>query len=496
MVKWGEYGEERQHDAKEAYNSQPSDLGLRKSSLHLFRKRSASSLPCSANGAFRSVNGLRLSPYRPSLTTERRNHRKSSPYATSLTKGDGRIARNAKLRAKQPIDEPCILRYDGAMNKDAVHTNRIVAPEGVDALRPAGHPADVACPNSEPPQDNAPRITEHAANKACLREDAGSTAHRPKKRQHRHIPLWVYKCMLVLAAAIWGLGTVVIKDAVDTFSPLWLVGLRFSIAGVVLAVICWKSVRKNLDRDTLGAGAFLGLFVAAQFVFNTAGLTDTTAAKSAFLTGTYCAFVPFLAWAISRIRPTIYNIVAMALCVVGVGFVSFADGFESFSFGFGEAITLLSALFVGLHIAFMAKLSVGRDPITLTVVQFIVAGILGSAIAFAIDGSLDTAALGNPELLGSILYLALFASCLSLTLQNIGLAHVPPAPAALLLATESVFGVLFSIVFLHEIVTAFMVIGFTLIGAGIVVSEALPLKKRRIPIEEVVEEEMRASQEG
>ena len=265
--------------------------------------------------------------------------------------------------------------------------------------------------------------------------------------------------MLVLAAAIWGLGTVVIKDAVDTFSPLWLVGLRFSIAGVVLAVICWKSVRKNLDRDTLGAGAFLGLFVAAQFVFNTAGLTDTTAAKSAFLTGTYCAFVPFLAWAISRIRPTIYNIVAMALCVVGVGFVSFADGFESFSFGFGEAITLLSALFVGLHIAFMAKLSVGRDPITLTVVQFIVAGILGSAIAFAIDGSLDTAALGNPELLGSILYLALFASCLSLTLQNIGLAHVPPAPAALLLATESVFGVLFSIVFLHEIVTAFMVIG-------------------------------------
>lgn len=337
---------------------------------------------------------------------------------------------------------------------------------------------------------------EHVAGKTHLQENAHDTAQQPKKRQHRHIPLWVYKCMLVLAAAIWGLGTVVIKDAVDTFSPLWLVGLRFSIAGVVLAVACWKSVRKNLDRDTLGAGVFLGLFVAAQFVLNTAGLTDTTAAKSAFLTGTYCAFVPFLAWVISHIRPTIYNIAAMALCVVGVGFVSFADGFESLSFGFGEGITLLSALFVGLHIAFMAKLSVGRDPITLTVVQFIVAGILGSAIAFAIDGPLDCGALANPELLGSILYLALFASCLSLTLQNIGLAHVPPAPAALLLATESVFGVLFSIVFLHEVVTTFMVIGFTLIGAGIVVSEALPLKKRRIPVDEVAKEEIRASRGG
>lgn len=382
------------------------------------------------------------------------------------------------------------------MNKDAAHTNQFVISEEAGSPRAAEHPTEPVRACSEPSRDNAPHTTEHTAGKTHLRESAHDTAQQPKRRRHRHIPLWVYKCMLVLAAAIWGLGTVVIKDAVDTFSPLWLVGLRFSIAGAVLAVVCWKNVRKNLDRDTLGAGVFLGLFVAAQFVFNTAGLTDTTAAKSAFLTGTYCAFVPFLAWAISRIRPTIYNIAAMALCVVGVGFVSFADGFESFSFGFGEAITLLSALFVGLHIAFMAKLSVGRDPITLTVVQFIVAGILGSAIAFVIDGPLDTAALGNPELLGSILYLALFASCLSLTLQNIGLAHVPPAPAALLLATESVFGVLFSIVFLHEIVTAFMVIGFTLIGAGIVVSEALPLKKRRIPVEEVMKEEMKASREG
>lgn len=88
LVKQHQYGEKRQRNAKEACNSQPFELGFRKSSLHLFKKRAASSLPCSANGAFRSVNGLRLSPYRPSLTTERRNHRKSSPYATSLTKED------------------------------------------------------------------------------------------------------------------------------------------------------------------------------------------------------------------------------------------------------------------------------------------------------------------------------------------------------------------------------------------------------------------------
>ena len=71
-----------------------------------------------------------------------------------------------------------------------------------------------------------------------------------------------------------------------------------------------------------------------------------------------------------------------------------------------------------------------------------------------------------------------------------------PAPAALFLATESVFGVIFSVAFLGETVTALMAIGFVLIGAGIVVSEALPIKKQRIDANEVTKEELRASEEG
>ncbi|MFR3273240.1 MAG: DMT family transporter [Slackia sp.] len=368
------------------------------------------------------------------------------------------------------------------MNKDAAHTNQFVISEEAGSPRAAERPTEPL----EPSRDNAPHATEHTAGKTHLRESAHDTAQQPKRRRHRHIPLWAYKCMLVLAAAIWGLGTVVIKDAVDTFSPLWLVGLRFSIAGAVLAVVCWKNVRKNLDRDTLGAGVFLGLFVAAQFVFNTAGLTDTTAAKSAFLTGAYCAFVPFLAWAISLIRPTMYNIAAMAPAW------SASDWFvcrrlRIASFGFGEAITLLSAPFVGLHIAFMAKLR-GTRPDYLTVVQF--SGGNPRSASRSHRRPLDCGALANLSRWAAFC----IWHCSRPAFRSHAAKHRPCArascPAALLLAT-SVFGVLFSIVFLHEVVTAFMVIGFTLIGAGIVVSEALPLKKRRILADEVAKEEMR-----
>ena len=66
--------------------------------------------------------------------------------------------------------------------------------------------------------------------------------------------------------------------------------------------------------------------------------------------------------------------------------------------------------------------------------------------------------------------------------QNFALAHVDPAPASLFLATESVFGVTFSVLFLGEILTGPLFAGFALIFAGIVISEYLPLraeKKRR-----------------
>lgn len=310
------------------------------------------------------------------------------------------------------------------------------------------------------------------------------------------LPPWSYKAMLVLAAAIWGLGTVVVKDTVNALPPLWLVGIRFFFSGVILFAVCFNTIRTHIDRESLIAGVFLGIFLVASYACNTAGLTDTTAAKSSFLTSIYCAFVPFFAWAVSRIRPTRYNMAAVVLCVAGVGFVSFSEGFETMSLGFGEIITIVSAAFLALHIAFTAKLSDGRDALTLTVVQFMVAGIIGCAAGFFIEGMPDWSVLGEPGVFGNVAYIVVFASCLALSLQNVGVAHVAPAPAALFLATESVFGVIFSVAFLGETVTALMTVGFVLISAGIVVSEALPIKKQRIDADEVAREELRASEEG
>lgn len=290
-------------------------------------------------------------------------------------------------------------------------------------------------------------------------------------------PLWLYKGYLLIAAAIWGMGTVVIKATVDSFPPAWLVGVRFTFAGLILAIVLFPRLKKALDLDHLKKGAVLGVFIFLSYWSNSTGLTDTTASNSAFLTSLYCVIIPFLMWALSGPRPTKFNIAAALVCVAGVGCVSFA-GSTDLSLRFGDAITLLSAVFLSFHVVCTSKYAGGRDMMVLTIIQFIVAGLLGFAAALVFEPMPVFAELGL-ETYVSLGYLIVFASCIALLLQNIAVAHVDPAPASLFLATESVFGAVFSVLFLGEMLTSPLFIGFGLIFAGIIVSEYLPLRAER-----------------
>lgn len=281
----------------------------------------------------------------------------------------------------------------------------------------------------------------------------------------------------MLAAAVWGLGTVVIKDTVGEFSPSWLVGIRFFSAGVIACVVFARRfvrlARAGALLDHVRAGVVLGLLVAAAYLCNTGGLTDTTAAKSSFLTGVYCVLVPFIAWGVMRRRPTAFNLVAAFLCLAGVGLVSLPAE-SSFSLGWGDAVTLVSAVFLGFQVVATSKLAPGRDMAVLTSLQFLLGGAFALVIAAATELPPEAAVLLDPATLGNLAYLVVFATCLALLLQNVGLARVSPSSGALLLSLESVFGVAFSVLFLGEQLSVAMLVGFALIFCAVLVSEWLP----------------------
>lgn len=283
------------------------------------------------------------------------------------------------------------------------------------------------------------------------------------------------KITLFAAALIWGSSFFVMKNVVDVFPPSLLLAIRFTIGFVLLSLFFFKRL-KNLNWEYLKIGAVIGFFLAMAYGIQTLGLTDTTPGKNAFLTAVYCVIVPFLYWIVDKRRPDGYNILAAFLCIGGIGLVSLSGGF---SITFGDSFSLLSGLFYALHIVAVAKLGIGRDMTLITILQF------GYAALFCWIIGLTTETW--PTVIPSacfyqLVYLGVFATTIALLFQNIGLKWENPSSASIILSLESVFGVLFSVLFYGEQMSGRLFLGFFIIFIAIIISETKLSFLRKNPV--------------
>lgn len=272
--------------------------------------------------------------------------------------------------------------------------------------------------------------------------------------------------LIILTTIIWGSSFVVMKNSVDVLPTFWLLAIRFSVSAVVLALIFIKRW-KYLNRRCLIGGSVMGLFLFLAYVFQTFGVERTTAGKNAFLTAIYCVVVPFLYWAISRIRPDRYNILAAALCIVGIGLVSLNG---DFSVNLGDVLTLIGGFFFSAHIVSVNRYAQEHDIFLLTVIQFASAAVFSWLSVLVTRPPIPEGAF-TPGLITSLAYLSLLATCGAFLFQNIGQKYMPPATAAVLLCLEAPFGVIFSIIFAEERPNPAMFLGFALILAAVICSE-------------------------
>lgn len=274
------------------------------------------------------------------------------------------------------------------------------------------------------------------------------------------------KPMLFSAALIWGTSFVVMKNALDAVPAFYLVAFRFTLGTLILAAAVGRGW-KNFDSGCLWRGALSGFILFLVYAAQTYGLRYTTPSKNAFLTAVYCVIVPFLTWAVVKVRPDRYNILAALLCVTGVGLVSLT---EELTVNTGDLLTLCCAVFYACHIVAVSKVSPGKDVTLLTVFQFAFAGLY-AWIGGALTETFPAAALRDPALLLPMLYLCVMATTVALLFQNVGMVWSDPASASVILSLESVFGVISSVIFYGDPVTPRLVAGFALIFVAVVCSE-------------------------
>ncbi len=256
------------------------------------------------------------------------------------------------------------------------------------------------------------------------------------------------------------------KNALDSIPVFCLLAIRFTAGAVLMALFCiprWKT----FTPDYLWRGAIIGGFLFLAYSVQTFGLSLTTPSKNAFLTAVYCVLVPFLTWAVVGQRPDRWNLLAAVLCVAGIGLVSLNG---DLSINAGDLLTLLCAVFYASHITAVEKVSPGKDIYLLTCFQFAFAGLY-AWIGSAFTETFPAEALRNPTVFFPLAYLCVMATTVALLFQNVGQIWSDPSSAAVILSLESVFGVLFSVLFYGDPLTLRLVTGFALIFIAVVCSE-------------------------
>ena len=254
------------------------------------------------------------------------------------------------------------------------------------------------------------------------------------------------KLMLFSSAVIWGSSFFILKNTLDELPVYFLLCVRFLFSAILLSAVFFKKW-KLFNLKYLWTGAITG----------------------AFLTTVYCVIVPFLSWAVSKKRPDIYNFIAAAICITGIGLVCL-DGKMSFSF-LGEGFTLICGIFYALQIVAVEKWCSDLDVILHTIIQFFTAFFI-CFIFFILSESFPKHISTGSVL--SLVYVTVFVTALCFVFMNMGIKHTTASSSSLILCLESVFGILFSMIFYHERPTLQTAVGFVIIFVGIVLNETKP----------------------
>ena len=283
---------------------------------------------------------------------------------------------------------------------------------------------------------------------------------------------------LIITAAIWGFAFVVVKDSLDYMGAVYMIAFRYTLAAVVMSLIFIKRW-KYLNKKTVLHGLITGSFLFIAYITQTIGCKYTTAGKNAFLTTIYVILIPFICWIMYKKRPGWYVFVAAFLSITGIGLLALGTG-DSAGLNAGDSLTLICGFFFAMHIVFSERYAdKGDDPLLLTLLQFIVSALFGWILAPFFDGVPPFAALSNPRIIISLLYLGLFSTMVCFSLQNIGLKYVQSSLASILLSFESVFGVIFSTIILKERLTPRMTIGCCLIFGALLLAECFKEKTEK-----------------
>ena len=281
---------------------------------------------------------------------------------------------------------------------------------------------------------------------------------------------------LLIITAGWGLTFPLIKDSIATIRPFTFISIRFVFAlatlllgGLLVPLFRPKSPAKGL-REWI-AGALLGAFLFGTYSLQTIGMQYTSSSSAGFLTGLSVVMVPvILLFTAGRIGG--FSLFGFALSVVGAAMLSLSDGLE---LNRGDALVIGCAFMVALHIVFAGRFIRRYDAFRLTLIQIFVCLVLCAVCAGIFESADFAPASMLPKAWGAMAFCGVIATAIAYLVQMLAQAHVSPVKTSLILTLEPVFGAIFSVWLLQDVLRGIQWAGGAVMVAAMLVAEVGPL---------------------
>ncbi|MFS3129736.1 DMT family transporter [Nocardioides sp. Bht2] len=272
---------------------------------------------------------------------------------------------------------------------------------------------------------------------------------------------------LLAMTACWGSTFFLIKDLTDRISPLDFLALRFPIATVVLWLLFPRAVGRLSARARRQA-VVLGALYAGGQILQTIGLAHTAASVSGFITGLYVVATPLLAAVLLRHRIGAATWTAVLVAIAGIGLLTLQPA--GLAFGYGETLTLVSAVVYALHIVGLGAWSRPQDAVGLTIIQLATISVI--CVIGAAPNGITIPDRGSDWL--SIVYMAVFAGALAIAGQTWAQAHLSPSRSAIVMSMEPVFAATFAVAFGGEGLSGRLLGGGALVMCAMLLVELAP----------------------
>ncbi|MFB5189443.1 DMT family transporter [Alicyclobacillus fastidiosus] len=271
----------------------------------------------------------------------------------------------------------------------------------------------------------------------------------------------------ISAILIWSTSFVATKISYVSFSPFTLGFLRFFIATVVLVIVVLirREFRKVSFRDfgLLSLSGILG--ITFYFALENTGVKFTSASDAAMIVSSYPAVTSLLELLVFKVKTTFVKTVGIALTVGGVCELSFSAHMGLDTTQLLGNILLVIAGVVWTFYNFVTSMVVNSYPAT-TVSLY--QTVIGTTAFIPLAGTeLHQWTRPNMESFLALLYLGICCSVVAFLLYNYGLRKLTSSTVVTMMNLVPVFGVMFSVLILHENLELKQLIGGIIVLVGV-----------------------------